>query len=82
MKTSLIGLLAGFCALIAGGGRAEAHFGFGYRANENVRIDRCYRGHAWDYAVPFYIFGPNHRYYRNKCMKGHYQYHRKKSIKD
>ena len=68
--------------LLVGGGRAEAYIGYGYRANEPVRIDRCYRGHAWDYAVPFYILGPKDRYYKDKCAKRHYHYYRKKGLKD
>jgi len=79
MKTSCIALLAVFCTLLAGGGRAEAYIGYGYRANETVRIDRCYRGPAWDYAVPFYILGPKNRYYRDKCKL---RYYRKKGFKD
>lgn len=78
VKTSYVALLAGFCALIVCSGRAEAYIGFGYRANEPVRVDRCYPGHAWNYAVPFYTLGSKHRYYRNKCLK---RYGHKKSFK-
>jgi hypothetical protein len=70
VKVSYVVLLAVFCTFLVGGGRAEAYVGFGYRANESVRVDRCYRGLAWNYAVPFYIVGPKHRYYyRKKCLK-------------
>lgn len=78
MKKLYVVLLAGGAMLFVGGGQAEAYVGFGYRANEEVRVDHCYRGHAWDYAVPFYIVGPKHRYYRSKCLKPVY---RKKSKK-
>ena len=68
MKISYLALLATICALCVSGGRAEAYIGYGYRANETVRVDRCYRGLAWNYAVPFYIVGPS---YRKKCVKYH-----------
>lgn len=64
MKISNIALLALFGALFIGGGRAEAYVGYGYRANDTVRVDRCYRGYAWDYAVPYYLFGSKYRYSR------------------
>lgn len=67
MKIPYIALLAIFCALLVGGGRAEAYIGYGYRANETVRVDRCYRGYAWNYAVPFYLYGSRYRYSRNGC---------------
>ena len=70
MKVSYLVLMAIFCTLLLGGGKAEAYIGYGYRANETVRTDRCYRGLAWYYAVPFYIAGPKQRYYyRKKCLK-------------
>ena len=56
MKRPLIAILALACTL-AGIGQAEAYVGFGYRANEHVKVARCYRGHAYDYAVPFYRYG-------------------------
>jgi hypothetical protein len=70
VKVSSLALLAGFCTLLVGGGEAKAYIGFGYRANEPVRVDRCYRGLAWNYAVPFYVYTPKQRYYyRKKCLK-------------
>jgi len=66
VKTSCIVLLAFLGALFVSSGPADA-FGYGYRANEPVRVDRCYRGFAYDYAVPFYILGTRDRYYRNGC---------------
>lgn len=65
MKISYLALLAVIVTLCASGGRAEAYIGYGYRANEPVRVDRCYRGLAWNYGVPFYIVGPNQK----KCVK-------------
>lgn len=35
-----------------------------YRANDPVRIDRCYRGPAWDYSAPYYT---SRRYHRARC---------------
>lgn len=67
MKASNIALVALFGALLVGGGRAEAFVGYGYRANETVRIDRCYRGPAYDYAVPYYMVGPRYRYSGRDC---------------
>lgn len=67
MKTSYIALLAVLGVLLVGSGPAEAYVGYGYRANESVRGERCYRSPAWDYAVPFYMFGPKDRYYRKGC---------------
>jgi hypothetical protein len=83
VKVTYILLPAVVCALLVGGGGAEAYIGYGYRANQEVRIDLCYRGHAWDYAVPFYLHGPNYRKHRNKCAKERYYYrqYRKKSLK-
>jgi hypothetical protein len=71
-------LLAGGSILFVGGGRADAYVGFGYRANEEVRVERCYPGLAWNYSVPFYIVGPNKRYHQGKCIKRDY---RKKRVK-
>lgn len=68
MKVSYGLLLAAVCSLFVGSGRAEAYIGYGYRANEPVKVDRCYRGHAWNYAVPFYVIGANSRYYRERCL--------------
>ncbi len=81
MKTISTLLLAVLGAVFMGSRSAEATFGFGYRANEKVRIDHCYRSPAWDYAVPFYLYGPKrgryaakhrrlphkHRHYAVKC---------------
>jgi hypothetical protein len=70
VKVSYVALLAVFFMIVAGGGRAEAFFGYGYRANEVVQVDRCYRGLAWNYAVPYYMVGPKQRHYhRVKCRK-------------
>ena len=35
-----------------------------YRANDPVRVDRCYRGPAWDYMAAYYT---SRRYYRGRC---------------
>jgi len=70
VKTSYIALLAVLGALFVNSGPAEA-FGYGYRANSTVRIDRCYRGPAWDYAVPFYVLGHKNRQYHKawRCRR-------------
>lgn len=66
MKALCIVLLAALGGLFLSTNPADA-FGYGYRANETVRVARCYRGYAWDYAVPFYTFGTRDRYYRKGC---------------
>jgi hypothetical protein len=78
VKVSYMVWLTVVCALLAGSGRAEAYVGFGYRANEPVRVDRCYRGLAWNYGVPFYLVRPKHPYASNKCTLPQY---RKKNFK-
>lgn len=73
MKKRHTFLLAALGALFMSGGSAEAYVGYGYRANETVRTDNCYRSPAWDYAATYYKFGPdrarharNHRHFRGK----------------
>jgi hypothetical protein len=61
-------LLALLGALAASVERAEA-FGYGYRANDPVQADRCYRGPAWNYMAAYYS---SHRYYRARCYRGFY----------
>lgn len=70
MKVSLIALLAFACAL-CGVGQAEAYVGYGYRANDPVKVARCYRGFAYDYAAPFYQYGASRGLYARKgcCCK-------------
>ena len=64
MKIPYIALIALVCAL-SGADQAQAFGGYGYRANEFVRVDRCYRGHVYDYS---YLFGSNkYRYSRRGC---------------
>ena len=73
MKKTHTFLLAVAGALFVGGGSAEAYVGYGYRANDPVKVDHCYRSPAWDYAATYYAMGPdrtrharNHRHYRGK----------------
>lgn len=73
MKKTHTFILAVAGALFLSGGSAEAYVGYGYRANDTVKVDHCYRSPAWDYAVPFYMTGPNltrhlhkHRHHRPK----------------
>ncbi len=68
MKTILAFLFV-FGALIMSSRPTEATFGFGYRANNEVHIDRCYRTPAWDYAVRYYILGSNRGRYAHKYRK-------------
>ena len=58
-------LLALFGTFAVGSGGASAFFW--YRANDPVRIDRCYRGPVWDYMAAYYT---SRRYYRGRCY-GH-----------
>jgi hypothetical protein len=78
VKVFCAAVLTTVCLLLAGGTRAEAYVGFGYRANEAVRIDRCYRGLAWNYVVPFYVLNPKYSHSGKKCTT---LYYRKKAVK-
>lgn len=80
MKKTHTFLLAALGALFVSGGSAEAYVGYGYRANDTVRADHCYRSPALDYAASFYVVGPNrtrhalkHRHHRSKHRDHAYQ---------
>lgn len=62
-RTPCIILLALVGALAVSVVRAEAFF-FWYRANDPARIDRCYRGPAWDYMAAYY---KSRRHHRGRC---------------
>ncbi len=69
--TPYLFVLALLGALVGSAERAEA-FGYGYRANDPVQIDRCYRSPAWDYAAAYY----SSRYTARRYYKGAYRCYR------
>ncbi len=66
MKKAHTFFLSVLGAIFVSSGSAEAYVGYGYRANDKLRTDNCYRSPVWDYAATYYRFGPDRaRYARN-----------------